>query len=146
MIDIDIGPTTFLYNSILNSVNKKGHSISHKHWNTLPPSQFHIVSEFLWFCTIGTKTVLQINTTLFWLGPLIKYEVPFFVESHAYHVIICYQEFWNWLPILSTRDSNFRPLHLTNFCPFIVPMTQLRQWKNLLKCKELEGINIDRET
>ena len=28
------------------------------------------MSEFLWFCTIGTKTILQINTTLFWLGPL----------------------------------------------------------------------------
>ena len=28
------------------------------------------MSEFLWFCTIGTKTILQINTTLFWLGLL----------------------------------------------------------------------------
>ena len=31
MTDIDIGPATFQYNSALNSVNKKGHSISHKH-------------------------------------------------------------------------------------------------------------------
>ena len=59
------------------------------------------------------------------------------MDSSASRVIICNQEFENWLPILITHDSIFRLLHFTNFCPFIVPMTQLRQRKNLLKCKEL---------
>ena len=31
MADDDIGPATFDYNSVINSGNKKGHSISHKH-------------------------------------------------------------------------------------------------------------------
>ena len=31
MTDIGIGPATFYYNSVLNSGNKKGHSISRKH-------------------------------------------------------------------------------------------------------------------
>ena len=36
-----------------------------------PPNKFYVVSEFLWFCTIGIKTVQQINTTLFWSDPLL---------------------------------------------------------------------------
>ena len=72
MTEITISPTTFYYNSVINSGNKKWTFLlpqTLKHINlltssTLCPSFYDFVPA------IGTKTILQIYTTLFWLGLL----------------------------------------------------------------------------
>ena len=89
----------------------------------LEPKLFY---KLIQYCFKSFDQVLSFDT-----GP------PFSVESSASHVMICYQEFGNWLPIITTHDSIFHLLHLTDHYPFIVPPNQLRQRKILLKCKEL---------